>query len=126
MSDLVAQWDWDTHSRRAENKEVRDAQAEWLHAFFGGAGKTPDFIWRVEFFTERSTSMRVDELSMTLHRYAKAADGFRFWAWVKVYDSHGSVRSERHAAVLEPENYRLDHLPPAGLPPAGLLYPGRS
>lgn len=95
------------------NKAHRTARAEFIRAYFGSSGRyTPSFIWRTEFFKIAETP----GYGMTLHRFAaNEHGGRRYYTWVKGCDVYGEAQSIQLAPVLEPENYRIDELPPQWL-----------
>jgi hypothetical protein len=108
--EILGVWTYDpaspyTHRNRQQKQERED----FINAHFGGADKTPAYIWRIEFFRVPAD---LDYYGMTLHRYAAHPEGGRYHTWAKAYDEHGMAVSTRLAAVVEPENYPLPALPP--------------
>ena len=116
--EVIGVWDWDQRSfSHARNKRHAEAREDYINEHFltSARRRTPPYIWKVEFFrtvvTPRSSPEQY-EFGMTLHRYASNAEGKRHQVWVRAYDEHGDQVSTRLVATCEPENYRVESLPP--------------
>jgi hypothetical protein len=107
---LLARWDVPDRSEfSADTPEEREARAQWVYNFFGGADRTPAFIWRVEFWSDNLSNF------MTVHRFAKDDAGSRYLTWVKVSDVKDHAQTVRVPAAVAPEEHVVAELPPAEL-----------
>ncbi len=94
------------------NQHHNRERMKYLYDQLGGAENTPAFIWRVEFFLlpDRPAD-DPDRYGITLHRYARNAEGSRHRMWVKAYDQYGNAVNTMLVATVAPENHLITRLP---------------